>query len=56
MALAKETLREIDRLLENSPTADIARRAWHDYGEITSATAMTKCLPRPIASPLNTCR
>ncbi|UGB01999.1 histidinol dehydrogenase [Leclercia sp. G3L] len=34
MALAKETLREIDRLLEKLPTADIARQAWHDYGEI----------------------
>lgn len=34
MALAKETLREIDRLLEKLPTADIARQAWSDYGEI----------------------
>ncbi len=34
MELAKETLREIDRLLEKLPTADIARQAWHDYGEI----------------------
>lgn len=34
MALAKETLREIARLLEKLPTADIARQAWHDYGEI----------------------
>ncbi|QCZ29056.1 histidinol dehydrogenase [Leclercia adecarboxylata] len=34
MALAKETLREIERLLEKLPTADIARQAWHDYGEI----------------------
>ncbi len=34
MALAKETLREIDRLLEKLPTADIARQAWNDYGEI----------------------
>lgn len=34
MALAKETLREIDRLLEKLPTADIARQAWRDYGEI----------------------
>ncbi len=34
MTLAKETLREIDRLLEKLPTADIARQAWHDYGEI----------------------
>ncbi|MCM5699955.1 MULTISPECIES: histidinol dehydrogenase [unclassified Leclercia] len=34
MTLAKETLREIERLLEKLPTADIARQAWHDYGEI----------------------
>lgn len=34
MTLAKETLREIDRLPEKLPTADIARQAWHDYGEI----------------------
>jgi len=34
MTLAKETLREIDRLLEKLPTADIARQAWRDYGEI----------------------
>ncbi len=34
MNLAKETLREIDRLLEKLPTADIARQAWRDYGEI----------------------
>jgi len=34
LQLAKETLREIDRLLEKLPTADIARQAWHDYGEI----------------------
>ena len=34
MRLAKETLQEIDRLLEKLPTADIARQAWRDYGEI----------------------
>lgn len=34
MTLAKETLSEIDRLLEKLPTADIARKAWRDYGEI----------------------
>lgn len=34
LTLAKETQREIDRLLEKLPTADIARQAWHDYGEI----------------------
>ena len=32
--LARETLSEIDRLLGILPTADIARQAWADYGEI----------------------
>lgn len=33
-ALAKDTLREIDRLLDILPTAEIAGQAWRDYGEI----------------------
>jgi sulfopropanediol 3-dehydrogenase len=32
--LAKETMREIDRLLEILPSSAIARRAWEDFGEI----------------------
>ncbi|MDX6022132.1 histidinol dehydrogenase [Scandinavium sp. V105_16] len=32
--LARETMAEIDRLLMKLPTADIARRAWEDYGEV----------------------
>ena len=32
--LARETLSEIDRLLGILPTADIARQAWADYGEV----------------------
>jgi sulfopropanediol 3-dehydrogenase len=32
--LAQDTLREIDRLLKILPSADIARRAWNDFGEI----------------------
>ncbi|KTS34426.1 histidinol dehydrogenase [Pantoea dispersa] len=32
--LARETMAEIDRLLEKLPTADTARRAWEDYGEV----------------------
>jgi len=32
--LARETLAEIDRLLEILPTAEIARQAWQDYGEV----------------------
>ncbi|HVF93969.1 MAG TPA: histidinol dehydrogenase [Sphingomonas sp.] len=33
-ALAEDTLREIDRLLEILPTAPIARRAWESFGEV----------------------
>ena len=32
--LATDTIKEIDRLLEILPTAETARRAWEDYGEI----------------------
>jgi sulfopropanediol 3-dehydrogenase len=32
--LARDTLTQIDRLLELLPTAGIARKAWQDYGEI----------------------
>lgn len=32
--LAKETMLEVERLLKKLPTADIARRAWEDYGEV----------------------
>ncbi len=33
-ALAEETLRQIAAQLEDLPTADIAARAWEDYGEV----------------------
>ena len=33
-ALANATLKEIERLLDILPTADIAKAAWQDYGEI----------------------
>ncbi|MEM1038376.1 MAG: histidinol dehydrogenase [Pseudomonadota bacterium] len=32
--LAKDTLSEIERLLEILPTADTARTSWEDYGEV----------------------
>ncbi|EBA13275.1 histidinol dehydrogenase [Roseobacter sp. CCS2] len=32
--LAKETLAEIDRILEILPTAETARTSWDDYGEV----------------------
>lgn len=35
--LARETMREVERLLEILPTADYARRAWESYGEIIVA-------------------
>ena len=32
--LARETMREVERLLEILPTAPIARQAWDNYGEV----------------------
>ena len=32
--LGRDTMREVDRLLKILPTADIARKAWDDYGEV----------------------
>ncbi|MEM6159226.1 histidinol dehydrogenase [Erwinia sp. P6884] len=32
--LARETMAEVERLLAKLPTADIARCAWQDYGEV----------------------
>ncbi|MDF7776453.1 histidinol dehydrogenase [Sphingomonas sp. AOB5] len=37
MALAHETIREVERLLEILPTADHARRAWESFGEVIVA-------------------
>ncbi|TCT05985.1 histidinol dehydrogenase [Aquabacter spiritensis] len=34
MKLAKETMAEVERLLTILPTAEIARKAWEDYGEV----------------------
>ena len=33
-ALAEETMREIDRILEILPTRETARKSWDDYGEV----------------------
>ncbi|MCD0504817.1 histidinol dehydrogenase [Bordetella petrii] len=33
-ALARDTLAAVERQLQDLPTADVAGRAWHDYGEI----------------------
>jgi sulfopropanediol 3-dehydrogenase len=35
--LARETMKEIDRLLQILPTADYARKAWETYGEVIVA-------------------
>ena len=35
--LARETMAQIDRLLAILPTADIARKAWDDFGEVIVA-------------------
>ena len=35
--LAEDTMREVERLLTILPTADIARRAWENYGEVIVA-------------------
>src|SRR5918993_3226490 len=32
--LARETMAEVERLLGILPTAEIARRSWHDHGEV----------------------
>lgn len=32
--LARDTMREVERLLEILPTRDIARKAWENYGEV----------------------
>lgn len=37
LALAHDTMREIERLLAILPTADIARRAWETFGEVIVA-------------------
>jgi sulfopropanediol 3-dehydrogenase len=36
-ALAHDTMREIERLLKILPTAEIARRAWENFGEVIIA-------------------
>lgn len=33
-ALAEDTMREVERILQILPTADIARKAWANYGEV----------------------
>lgn len=42
--VAKETLRQIELQLSNLPTADIAGRAWQDYGEVIVADSNDEAL------------
>ncbi len=42
--LAHDTLREVERLLGILPTADIAREAWRDYGEIIVCDGLPEML------------
>ena len=35
--LARDTMKEVDRLLQILPTADIARKAWESFGEVILA-------------------
>ena len=50
--LAEETMREVERLLQILPTADIARRAWESFGEVIVAEddAEMLCIADEIAS------
>ncbi len=43
-ALAEETMREVEAQLEDLPTADIARRAWEDFGEVVVADSDEEAL------------
>lgn len=42
--LARETMQEVERLLEILPTADVARQAWQDYGEVIVCDSIDEML------------
>ncbi len=42
--LAEDTLKEIDRLLDILPTAEVARQSWQDYGEIILCESLEEML------------
>lgn len=44
MSLAKETMKEVDRLLDILPTAAIARQAWEKFGEVIVAESNEEML------------
>ena len=43
-ALARDTMREIERLLKILPTGDMARKAWDGYGEVIVADSSEEML------------
>jgi sulfopropanediol 3-dehydrogenase len=43
-ALAEATMREVEAQLEDLPTADVARRAWEDVGEVVVADSDEEAL------------
>ncbi len=44
MSLAKETMREVERLLEILPTASIAKQSWEKFGEVIVAESNEEML------------
>lgn len=44
MSLAKETMKEVERLLDILPTATIARQAWEKFGEVIVAESNEEML------------
>ncbi len=43
-ALARDTLRELERQLETLPTADVAGRAWRDYGQVILVNSLDEAV------------
>jgi sulfopropanediol 3-dehydrogenase len=54
--LARDTLAEVDRILGILPTAEVARQAWSDYGEVIVCDSYDEMLEQAELWPLNTCR
>lgn len=43
-AVGEEIIRQVERLLEQLPTGDIARRSWADYGEVVVADSLDEAI------------
>jgi sulfopropanediol 3-dehydrogenase len=54
--LARDTMKEVERLLAILPTADTAGRAWADFGEVILCDDDAEMCARLTASPRSTCR